>query len=83
MGDAFQRIFYGVCKGVHRVNAPFITGIVVVCTAHTVDCRVAHVDVRRRHIDFSAQHHAAVGMFAVAHFTEARQVFSRAAVAEW
>src|SRR5690606_38069500 len=64
-----------------RVDAPLVAGVVVRGTADAVDRGIAHVDVGRGHVDLGAQHHAAVGVPAVAHFAEQRQIFLDAAVA--
>ena len=82
VGDLLQRVLNRVGKGVHRVDAPFVAGVVVGGAADAVDGRVAQVDVGAGHVDFGAQHHGAVGMLAVAHFAKAGQVLGRRAAAE-
>ena len=74
MGDIFQRVFDGVGKRVHRVNAPGVPGVVVRGVAYAVDRWVAHIDVRRGHVNFGAQHRAAVWQLACAHVSKALQV---------
>ena len=66
---------------VHRVDAPFVAGADVVGALDAVDDRVAHVDVGRGHVDLGAQHHGAVGEFAVTHAREQIQVLFRRTVA--
>ena len=79
--DAFQRILDRVRVGIHRVYAPLAAGAVMLGFADAVDRRVAQIDVGRGHVYFRAQHHAAVGVFAVAHFGKALQRFCGGAVA--
>ena len=66
---------------VHRIDAPFIAGVVVMGATDAVDDRIAHIDVACRHIDFQAQGFAAVGKLAVFHACEQVEVFFDAAVA--
>ena len=67
MGDVFDGIGNGVGVVIHRVDAPFVAGVVVVHAADAVNHRVAHIDVARGHVDFQAQGFAAVGKFAGFH----------------
>ena len=66
---------------VHRVDAPFVAGVVVMSAADAVDDGIAHIDVARSHIDFQAQGFAAVGEFAVSHACKQIKVFFDTAVA--
>lgn len=66
---------------VHRVDAPFIAGLVVFGELDAVQHRIAHHDKRRSHIDLGAQAGGAFGEFAVAHLLEQRQVLFHAATA--
>ena len=66
---------------VHRVDAPFVAGVVVMGAADTVDDGVAHIDVARCHVDFQTQGFAAVGKLAVFHACEQVEVFFFGAVA--
>ena len=81
MGDAFDGIGNGVGVVVHRVDTPFVAGIVVMHTADAVNHRIAHVYVAGSHVDFQAQGFAAVGEFAVFHAHEEVEVFFNAALA--
>ena len=81
MRDLLQCIFQRMRIGVHRVNAPGVTGAVVRGLADAVDGRVAQVDVRRGDVDFRAQHHRALGVLAGTHFTQTREGFRAGAVA--
>ena len=67
---------------VHGIDAPLVTGLVVVGFLDAVDHRVAHVDVGRRHVDLHPQHGFALIQFAGAHVFEAGQIFLHAAAAE-
>lgn len=81
MGDPFQRIGNAVGEIVHRVDAPFVAGLVVFGELDAVQHRIAHHDKRRSHIDLGAQAGGAFGELAVAHLLEQRQVLFHAAVA--
>ncbi len=56
VGDALDRVRQGMCKIVHRVDAPAVLGAVVSRMLDAVEHRVAQVEVRRRHVDFRTQH---------------------------
>ena len=75
MGDVLQCVLNRVRVGVHGVDAPDVARVVVRGAADAVDGRVAQVDVGAGHVDLGAQHHGAVFMPAIAHFTELGQVF--------
>ena len=60
MGHAFNSILDGMREIVHRVNAPFVTGILVRHMCHTIDDGISHVDVGRCHIDAGTQYLGAV-----------------------
>ncbi|MCY1531299.1 hypothetical protein D9M68_665200 [compost metagenome] len=79
--DAFEGVFDRVRPAVHRVDAPLVARAVVGGMAHAVHDRIAQVDVGRSHVDLRAQHQAAVGMLAVAHFAQQRERFRGGAVA--
>ena len=68
-------------KGVHRVDAPLVTGTVVFSKTDTVNGRVTQVDVGAGHINLGAHHHGAFGMFAFPHFAEKTQVFFNRTIA--
>ena len=82
MGDLLQRVFDGVGKGVHRVDAPFVAGVVVRGAADAVNGWVAHIDVGRGHVDLGTQHSGTVGQLAVAHLAKAGQVLRGRAAAK-
>ena len=80
MGNSLNRILDGMGKIVHRVDAPFISCIVMRNVSHPVKNRISHIDIRGRHIYFCAEHTAAVLEFSCAHLLEQFQVFLYAAV---
>ncbi len=82
MRNAFECILDRVGEGVHRVDAPAVARVVVSGVADAVDRRVAQIDVGRGHVNLCAQHHRTVGMPAVAHLAEPRQVFGDRAIAK-
>ena len=82
MRDVLERVLDRMREGVHRIDAPAVAGVVVGRAADAVERRVAQVDVRARHVDLRAQHRGAVGVLAVPHLAQARQVLVRRAVAE-
>ena len=81
MRDAFDGIGNAMRVVVHRVDAPFVAGVVVMGAADAVDDGVAHIDVARSHIDFQAQGFTAVWKLAVFHAREQVEVFFDTAVA--
>ena len=80
--DLLQRVFNRVRKGVHRVDAPGVAGVVVGGAAYAVDGRVAQVDVGRGHVDLGAQHRRAIGQLAITHLPQTCQVLGRCAAAK-
>ena len=80
--DLLQRVFDGVGKGVHRVDAPGVARVVVRGAANAVDGWVAQVDVGRGHVNLGAQHGCTIGQLAIAHFAKACKVFSGSSRAE-
>ena len=55
MRDVLDRIRDRVRVVIHRVDAPLITGAMMMRMADSIDRRIAQVHVRRGHIDFCAQ----------------------------
>ena len=80
--DLFERILDRMGVGVHRIDAPFVAGVVVRGTPDPVDRRVAHVDVGAGHVDLGTQHHRAVQVLGVPHFPERVEVFCGGAIAK-
>ncbi|MNZ98138.1 hypothetical protein D3C78_1174140 [compost metagenome] len=79
MGDPFQRIGNAVGEIVHRVDAPFVAGLVVFCKFDTVQHRIAHHDKRGSHVNLGTQASGPFGEFTVTHFFKQRQVLFHAA----
>ena len=82
MRNVFERIFDGMRKGVHRIDAPLVARRLVFGKADAVNRRIPQVDVGRRHINFGSEHHRAFGVLAVPHLAENPQVFFGGTVAE-
>ena len=82
VGDAFDVIAQAMGEIVHRIDAPFVAGMMMFRVANPVQHRVAHPDVRRRHVDLRLQRPRAVGELAVLHADEQIEAFLDAAVAE-
>ncbi len=70
-------------KIVHRVNAPVITGLMVMGKLDPVNHRVPHTDKAGGHINFCAQGTFALFKTTGTHFFKQRQIFGRAGVAVW
>ncbi len=65
---------------IHRVDAPFVTGLMVLCVTDTIKNRIPHVDVRRGHIDLGPQHQLTVLVLAIPHVAEHLQTLFHRAV---
>ena len=83
VADVFQCIFDRVRVAIHRIDTPFITGIVVGGVANTIDGRIAQIHVGAGHVDACTQNQAAIGMFAIAHFFKQAQRFFGRTIAPW
>ena len=75
MGNALDGILDGMCKIVHRIDTPFISGIVMCHVRHTINNRISHVHIWACHIDSGAQNLFAVGIFARFHLFKQNEVF--------
>ena len=80
MGDAFDRILDRMGKIIHRVDAPFVSRILMGDMGDAVDDRISHVHVRGRHVDLRPQHLGAVLIHAILHVLEEFQVLFHRAV---
>ena len=74
--DVLERIFNGVRKGIHRVNAPGVTRVVMRGMAYAINRWVAHIDIGAGHVDFGAQNGRTIGQFTLAHVFEPLKVFA-------
>ncbi|MNN07532.1 hypothetical protein D3C81_1203590 [compost metagenome] len=81
VGHALDGVFQRMGKCIHRINAPFIAGVMMRRMHDAVDDRVSQIDVRRGHVDFGAQHLLPVLEFAGAHPFEQVEVLLDRAVA--
>ena len=81
MCDTFNCIFDWVCKVIHRINAPCITGSVVSHMSYTIDDRVTHIHIRRCHVNFCTENLFSIGIFALFHFFKKLKVFFYGTVA--
>ncbi len=79
--DVLEGVGQRVREVVHRVDAPAITGALMIDVPDAIQRRVAQVHVRRRHVDLRPQHVLAVGEFARAHAPEQVQVLLGATIA--
>ena len=80
MCHAFDCIFDRMCKIIHRIDAPFISGIMVCHMCHTVNDRITHIDIRRCHINLCTQYLFSVCIFAILHCFKQLQIFFDATV---
>ena len=83
MGNVLYRILDRMSEVIHRIDAPFITCIVMMHMSYTVDDRVSHVDVRGSHIDFCAKNLLAVLILAFLHLLKETQVLFDGTVSVW
>ena len=81
MGHAFNGILDGMCKIVHRIDTPLVSGILVRHMCHTVDNGISHVDIGRCHIDAGTQYLGAVLVSACLHILEQCQILFYASYA--
>ena len=81
MRDRFERVAERVRKIVHRVDRPFVAGVLMANMPDAVQGRIAKIDIRRRHVDLRAQHVLAVRELAGAHALKQVEVVLDAAVA--
>ena len=73
--NPLDRIRLPMRKIVHGVDAPFVSGAVVIGVKDAVHHGIAQVEVRRSHVDFRAQSSRAIGKFAGAHALEEIEIF--------
>src|ERR1043166_10198304 len=70
MRNAFQIITKAMREIVHRIDAPFITGMMVVGVADPVQDRIAHPNIWRSHVDLCSQSSGGIRKFPVFHSSE-------------
>ena len=81
VGDAFDGVGLPVREVVHRINAPFAPGTVMVGVQNAIHHRVAQVEIGRRHVDFGAQRARAIGKLAGLHALEQIEILFHRAIA--
>ena len=79
--DALDGIRLAVREIVHRIDAPFVAGAVMLGVQDAVHDGIAQVEIGRRHVDLGAQGSRAVGKFAGLHALEQIQIFFDRSVA--
>ena len=82
MRNVFEYVFEGMSKGVHRIDAPFVSRAVMLGKTDTVNRRVAQVDIAGSHVNLRAEHHASFRMFAFTHFAEKSQALFGRTISE-
>ena len=80
MRNSLNCILDRMCEIVHRVDAPFVSGVVMCHMCHTVDNRISHINVRRCHIDLGTQNLCSILKLSVFHPLKQIQVFFHASV---
>ena len=80
MGHSLNSIFDRMGKIIHRIDAPFVPGVMVSHMSHPVNNRVSHIDIRRSHIDLCSEHMAAIRKLPVFHSFKQVQIFLYASV---
>jgi hypothetical protein len=80
MSDAFKGILQRMGKVIHRIDAPFVLGLMMADVHDAVEHRVTHVDVRAGHVNLGPQDLFPVLEFTFAHSFKQIKVFLNAAV---
>ena len=83
MGHTFDRILDRMGKVIHRIDAPFVSCVVMCHAGYTVDNRVTHVHIRRCHIDLCTENFFSVSVFALTHLLKKLQVLFYSTVSVW
>ena len=78
MCNALHRIAQRMCEVIHRVDAPCITGAVMMSMRNPVQNRIAQVDVRRTHIDLGTQNPCSIREFSRTHTAEQIEILFHA-----
>jgi hypothetical protein len=79
--DAFDVITQAMSKIIHRINAPFVAGVMVLGVTDSIQQRVAQPNVGRSHINPGAQRPRAIRKLARFHPREQIEIFLQAAIA--
>ena len=83
VGDPFDRIALAVRPIVHRVNAPSVTGSMVMSVHDAIENRIAKIQVGRRHIDLGPQCFGSVWEFPFFHSGKEVQILFDRTIAIW
>ena len=75
MRNSFDRILDRVSEVIHRVNAPFVAGAVVMQMVDAVDNRIPHIEVAGSKINLRAKRHRTVLEFTGLHACEEIEAF--------
>ena len=80
MRHALEGILKRMSKVIHRVDAPFIPGVLMMQMRHAVQNRISHVDVRARHVDLRAERLRPVRKLACPHALKEVEILLHGAV---
>ena len=75
MGNAFNGIFYTVCKVIHGIDMIAVARVMMLGMFDAVDGGIAHVKVGGCHVNPSAQNIGAFGEIAFFHLIKKSNVF--------
>ncbi len=75
MGDSFDVVAQGMGAIVHRINAPFVAGLMMLGVPDAIEHRIAQPHVRRAHVDLRPQGARAIGKLAGFHPREQIETF--------
>ena len=75
MRDSLDVIAQAMRKVIHRINAPFVAGMMMFRMTNAIEHRIAHPDIRRSHVDFRPERARAIGEFAILHSREPIEIF--------
>lgn len=82
VGDVFVGVFQRVGEVVHRIDAPSVAGVVVLCEHDAVEDGIPHVHVGGRHVDFGTEDGFSFGNLTIFHGGETFHIFFDGTVAE-
>ena len=82
MRDPLHGILDRMREVVHRIDAPFVPGIVMAFMRHPVENRIPHIDIGARHIDPCAERALPVPEASVPHRLKEAEALLRRAVPE-
>ena len=77
MGDPFDAVFEAMGPVIERVDAPLVTGAVMVSMLDAIHQGVAHQHIVMGHVDLGPQDFVTLGKFTGPHAAEQVEVLSR------